>query len=242
MKRLLCALLCVLMIVSLFGCNTVEPASDKYTYRQAISSTPANFNPHDLSADGAFMVLGYTSMGFVGVGMDENKDFIRTYEMADSIEDITAQFNQKEKYGIADGEKNRVWEIKLNQNAKWENGDVINADTYIYSMQQILDIKMKNHRATEFTDGITAIYKAKDYMYSGQYAPVYLNMGESQNTVTDGRAYDVNGNLLYYSLDEIVPVLGCTLTENYEAFPDKFKADGVDYYQLLKNNSVKEHG
>lgn len=243
MKRLLCALLCVLMVVSLFGCNQ-QPQETKatYTYRQAISSTPANFNPHDLSADGAFMVLGYTSMGFVGVGMDENKDFIRTYEMSDSIEDITAQFDQKAKYGIADGEKNRVWEIKLNQNAKWENGDVINADTYIYSMQQILDIKMKNHRATEFTDGITAIYKAKDYMYSGQYAPVYLNMDESQNTVTDGRAYDANGNLLYYSLDEIVPVLGCTLTENYEAFPDKFKADGVDYYQLLKNNSVKEHG
>ena len=149
MKRLLCALLCVLMVVSLFGCNQ-QPQETKatYTYRQAISSTPANFNPHDLSADGAFMVLGYTSMGFVGVGMDENKDFIRTYEMSDSIEDITAQFDQKAKYGIADGEKNRVWEIKLNQNAKWENGDVINADTYIYSMQHILDIKMKNHRAT----------------------------------------------------------------------------------------------
>ncbi len=243
MKRLICALLCVLMVVTLFGCNRQsQEAAATYTYRQAISSTPANFNPHDLSADGAFMVLGYTSMGFVGVGMDENKDFVRTYEMADSIEDITAEFAQKEKYGIAEGEKNRVWQIKLNQNAKWENGDIINADTYLYSMQQVLDAKMKNHRATEFTDGITAIYKAKDYMFNGQRAPVYLNMGESQNSITDGRAYDVNGQALYYSLDEIVPVLGCTLTENYEAFPDKFKANGVDYFELLKNNPTTEYG
>lgn len=243
MKKLICALLCIMMIVSLFGCNKQpQETNDTYTYRQAISSTPANFNPHDLSADGAFMVLGYTSMGFVGVGMDADKDFIRTYEMADSIEDITASFAQKEKYGIADGEKNRVWQIKLNQNAKWENGDIINADTYIYSMQQVLDAKMKNHRATEFTDGITAIYKAKDYMFNGQRAPVYLNMGESQNTVTDGRAYDVNGQPLYYSLDEIVPVLGCTLTENYAAFPEKFQANGVDYFELLKNNTATEYG
>ena len=245
-KRVFCVLLCVLMMVSMVGCKGQKKAenagADTYTYRQAISATPANFNPHDLSADGAFTVLGYTSMGFVGVGMDADKKFIRTYEMADSIEDITAAFDRKEAYGIAEGEKNRVWEIKLNKNAKWENGDIINADTYLYSMQQILDIKMKNHRATEFTDGITAIYKAKDYMYSGQWAPVYLNMGENQNTVTNGRAYDVNGKPLYYSLEETVPVLGCSLTENYEAFPEKFRADGVDYYQLLKNSTEKEHG
>ena len=132
MKKLICALLCIMMLLPLFGCNKqTQETGVTYTYRQAISSTPANFNPHDLSADGAFMVLGYTSMGFVGVGMDENKDFVRTYEMADSIEDITAGFAQKEKYGIADGEKNRVWQIKLNQNAKWENGDIINADTLV---------------------------------------------------------------------------------------------------------------
>ena len=242
MKNKICFLLCLIMVISLFGCGDAKQVEETFTYRQAISATPANFNPHDLSSDLSYIVLSYTSSGLTGVGMDENKNFVRLNEMANYIEDITAEFEQKEKYGITDGEANRVWKISLNPNAKWENGDPINADTYIYSMQQVLAPLMKNYRATEFTDGITAVYRAKDYMYCGEKIPVFSNPGENQTSLSDGKVLDMNGKPLYYSLDEIVPVLGGSLTDTYKNNVDKFQADGVNLYQFLMDNPETEYG
>ena len=46
----------------------------------------------------------------------------------------------------------------------------INADTYIYSMQQQLNPKMLNRRADSYYAGQLTIYNAKNYLYSGKTA------------------------------------------------------------------------
>ena len=77
----------------------------------------------------------YCQMGFVDEAADVKGKFVWAYEMAESITDITGSFGDKGKYGIQDNETGRVWQIKLNKAATWEDGKAINADTYLSSMK-----------------------------------------------------------------------------------------------------------
>ncbi|HCO61994.1 MAG TPA: hypothetical protein DIT49_00565, partial [Clostridiales bacterium] len=50
-----------------------------------------------------------------------------------------------------------MFEIALNPDAKWQDGSVINADSYIYSMKQLLNSKMRNYRANLYISGESAV-------------------------------------------------------------------------------------
>ena len=63
--------------------------------------------------------------------------------------DVTAAVKaaNNNKYGIPESATaGYAYTIKLNPNAKWENGTAINADTYIYSMKELLNPKLMNYR------------------------------------------------------------------------------------------------
>ena len=55
------------------------------------------------------------------------------------------------------------WEFKLRSDLKWQNGDPIKADDFIYTFQQVLDPKLSMKRANYFYGGSTPIKGAKDY-------------------------------------------------------------------------------
>ena len=100
-------------------------------------------------------------------------------EAATSVTDVTAD-NQGDltKYEVTlpegqtaeQTEKGFVFEIKLNPDMKWENGEVINADSYIYSMKALLDPAMKNYRANLYYAGESAVAGGDDYYYAGSTA------------------------------------------------------------------------
>lgn len=132
--------------------------------------------------------------------------------MATSIEDVTAEHRDDlTKYSVAlregdtadTAEKGYVYEIKLNPNAKWENGEAITADDYIYSMQQLLNPKMKNYRANLY--------------YAGESA------------VAGGLAYYNAGSPIY---DVMVPAYGDGETPDYSYDLDKGIADGMVYVNV----------
>ena len=84
-----------------------------------------------------------------------------------------------------------VYEIKLNPDAKWQNGDVINADSYIYSMEKLLNSKMRNYRANLYYAGESAV--AGGAAYFNSEAPIYTDVynwdtGES----VEGETYYIN--------------------------------------------------
>ena len=203
LKRVLVLALAAAMTLSLAACGGKgnDDAGNKedatYTYNVYMEASPTNWNPHTWEMNADNEMMSYIEMGLVDVQIAEDGvNFEWVYEMAEDINDITATYADKEKWGIED-EAGRVWEIKLNKDAKWADGTVINADTYVYSMQQLLSSEMKNYRAGNYVDGDSAILGAAAYFDNDKAGQTkYV-----QATTTDAEKY-------YFSADDACFFLG----------------------------------
>ena len=167
LKKTMALTLAAAMMFSTAACGKEDSVDSGKTYtdNQYMEASPLNWNPHSWETNGDSVISTYCEMGFVDTTIAEDGvNFKWVYEMATAIEDITASFADKEKWGVpADATSQYVYKITLNPDAKWEDGTPINADSYIYSMQQCLDPQMKNYRANSYYDGTIAIYNAKNY-------------------------------------------------------------------------------
>ena len=154
------------------------PTKKEYTYNSYTSSLGSNWNPHTWENSGDSAIAGYLEMPFVTMQILDSKNGIYQwiYEMATEINDVTATHQADlTKYGsklpegvtdVKDVTSGYVYEIKLNPNAKWQNGDIINADSYIYSMEKLLNSKMRNYRANLYYSGESALAGAAGYFNS----------------------------------------------------------------------------
>ena len=178
-------------------------------------------------------VLSYLSMGFVSLSIDDSENGVYqwVYDMATSIEDVTAE-NQADldKYGVtlpegstsADITEGYVYEIKLTPEACWEDGTPINADTYIYSMQQLLDPDMKNYRANLYYAGESAVAGGYEYYYSGATAwKEVVNEYASVDELTvgdDGVYTTADGAVVYVTLGQPIAWLDSESLNDYYAY------------------------
>lgn len=169
---------CLLLsaIICFSGCSQVFGDGDGYTFRTYTSALGSNWNPHTWEGSADSQILGYLSTPLVDISIKDSSKGIYTwvYEMATSITDVTSEHKDDiQKYGailpegknISEVYEGYVFEIKLNENATWQNGDKIDADDYIYSMQQLLSPDMKNYRANLFYSGESAIAGAYGYYF-----------------------------------------------------------------------------
>ncbi len=141
-----------------------DPAT--YTLFESISSTTGlKWAPHTWETSDDSYILNYTSMGFYDLVLNESGDgFTIVDEMAvGPPEDVTQDYVNR--FGIQTGDTARAWRITLNPAACWDNGETINADTYIYSYRELLDGKMMNRRADSLYAGDFSIVGAKEYLY-----------------------------------------------------------------------------
>ena len=205
MKKMLILVIVVCLIVSFavlaVGCKK-NYSTGTYTYTSYSTALATNWNPHTWETNADNEVLYYISSPFVDISIKDSEasEYQWVYEMATDVKDVTAT-NQSDlaKYGskLAAGEsasqitEGYVFEISLNPDAKWENGEAINADDYIYSMQQLLNPQMKNYRANLYIAGESAIAGAFNYYYSGD-AIIYMGVGDlgyasNQEAVDDGK-------------------------------------------------------
>ena len=146
------------------GKDYTDPAH--YTYCESISGTTGmKWAPHTWETADDSYILGYTTTGFYDLVLNATGDgFTVMEEMAvGRPRDVTGEYVGR--FGIAPGETARAWALELNPEACWDNGVPINADTYVYSYQQLLDGKMMNRRADSVYAGEFAIVGAKDYLY-----------------------------------------------------------------------------
>ena len=65
-----------------------------------------------------------------------------------------------------------TWRIALRPEAKWANGDPINADTVMYSFKMLLDPQLTNQMADFLSDYSITIKNAKEYSKQTSDAPV----------------------------------------------------------------------
>lgn len=137
-----------------------------YTLRESISATAGlKWAPHTWETADDRYILDYTTTGFYDLVLNESGDgFTIVDEMAvGPPEDVTKDYVNH--FGIQPNDTARAWKLRLNPAACWDNGEVINADTYLYSYQQLLEGKMMNRRADSLYAGDFSIVGAKDYLY-----------------------------------------------------------------------------
>jgi len=176
LKIYLLLLVAVLLPLPLLSSCNDRRGEGEYTYRTYTTTLGTDWNPHTWQTNYDNSILGYLTSPFVDMAvLDSEKGIYQwVFEMATSIEDVTAD-NQADllKYGSSLPEgvdyskvtSGYVYEIKLNKDAKWENGVPISADDYIYSMKMLLSPEMKNYRANLYISGESALAGAYEYYY-----------------------------------------------------------------------------
>ena len=153
----------------------------QYTFNDYIEETNSmNWNPVSWETNSDSYVLDYLSIGFYDWVLNSNGDgwSIIPEMAADYPVDVTADYVGQ--FGVAEGETGKAWKIALNEAATWEDGTPINADTYIYSYQQLLDPAQLNRRADSLYAGDFQVVGAKEYFYNGQEAlnPIGMTAAE----------------------------------------------------------------
>ncbi|MGN0379131.1 MAG: ABC transporter substrate-binding protein [Butyrivibrio sp.] len=235
-KKILSLALVAAMAASMAtGCGKEKAGNSdnaSYTYNTFIASQAVqSLNPHDWQLNDEASVQMLTQRGLYDIIYSKDQNYEFCNEMAEAApEDVTKDYAGNEKYGVpADAESGYAFKIKLRQDACWDDGTPINADTYVYSMQQMLSPEMANYRATSYTEGKSAIANAREYYYNGQ--PVYTDILDLET----GEYADVEGKDIYTSTTETVAFFGMSLDEAAAQYEGAFVAeDGTDTLAALK--------
>ena len=152
-----------------------------YTFNDSIADTSTlNWNPLSWETHDDDVMLSFLSSGLYEYVLNEAGDSWSVIpEMAAEYPvDVTADYAGK--YGVEAGESGKAWKIALNPDACWEDGTPINADTYIYSYQQLLDPAQLNRRADTMYAGSMPIVGAKAYFNQGgeAFTPLGTDVAE----------------------------------------------------------------
>ncbi len=145
-----------------------------YTYNTYLTLSPSNWNELTYQDNNDTEIMSFIGSSFFGYDFkyDENGEilpgeFAMKYRAATKLEDVTANY-VGDKWGIVEGETAKAWKITLRDDLKWENGDAIKAEDFVYTMQEQLNPLFQNYRADSFYIGATIIVGAQNYAKQGQ--------------------------------------------------------------------------
>ncbi len=153
------------------GGEEVEP--DTYTYNTYSASLGTNWNPHTWEMNADDTILSYQEVPLTDLTIKDSEtgEYQWIFVGATDIKDVTADHQDDlVKFNCAetDATEGYVYEISLREGLVWQDGTPINADTYVYSMQQLLAPEMQNYRANNYYSGESAIAGASEYFFQGQ--------------------------------------------------------------------------
>ena len=244
-SKLVAVSLGFVLVSTLAACGKTYSGDGEYTYRSYSSALATNWNPCTWETNADSGVLSYLEEGLVNLEpSDTTKGIYQwTYDMATSITDITKTSADKlVKYGIfetveeanayidscdASNPGKYVYQIKLRDDLKWQNGDTINADSFVTSMKYLLEPNAKNYRANLYVAGESAIAGGEAYYYQG--STVALDNGtkglvasDEDVELKDGKyVVKSTGGKVYLALDASLTYLsGYTLNDYVSAYGD----------------------
>lgn len=168
MKRILSLALAAVMMLSLAACGSKEdPAPSTSSAGSAAVSTPVQEPVGPKTMRVAENVAPTNLHGLIGVqnadAHIQNMIHANLYQgiPTDGVSILTPVLAEGEPVDVnGDG---TVWNIKVSPNAKWENGEAMNADTFVYSMKMALDPNLLFARANYNADNHIPIKNAVAY-------------------------------------------------------------------------------
>ena len=212
---------------------TETPRADYHTLELSTESMPACWNVHNWQSETDYLISTLLTAPLVSIGLRTGEDGNTAddwiFEMAESVEDVTCFWESASDWGVGETERGRVWRIRLRTDVCWDdvNATPITADSYIYSMQQLLSPEMDNFRAAAFCGGEAELMGADAYRHSG--ADVWVENALPSGGFTyamekwsfdeDGFCFAEDGTPLYFSLRSPLKVWldGNSLEDYYQA-------------------------
>lgn len=227
------------------GEATDAPEADTYTYQDSVSVMATNWNPHTYQtsddaypSDTARIRIGLYDLIFNDElhpveGKEPFTGYVVLPEMAASLPvDVTEQVKAEHpEFGIPeDMTSGYAYTIDLNPDACWEDGTPINADTYVYSMQKLLDPKLLNYRAVDYYGQNFSIAGAEEYANAGRTVDLdnYAMSGYTLEDLTlgeDGQYVSPEGSPMFVGVNfdlSWTAQSGGTLQELVEANGDQY--------------------
>lgn len=226
--------------------NKVQGARNRFTNVGYSSSISHQWNPHTYESSEEGDLFAYITIGLYEFVLNETKDgYDIIPEMAAEMAvDVTDQYVGQ--YGVKEGQKGKVWKVALNQAAKWENGDAITADDYIFSMKALLNSSYKNYRASAFTssDGElfnAAYYNKQDRAGTTDWQPIHDADDEEVVSATEKELYivwDESHPWIEGSVSELLDTLA-SYGGQYETLANAVRAfrNGEEATTRIDNNA-----
>lgn len=175
----------------------------EYTYNTYLSTKPKTWNVHNWESSDESYVQAFCEMGLYDLAFNEKRDgYVVIHELAGAMpKDVTSSISDEEydRYGYSGNlDEGFVWEIALNKDAVWENGEAIKAVDYVESMKRQLDPKMVNFRADSYYGSSLVIANAERYFKQGRstieplYNYINKDTGEMPSVVCKDDKYYIN--------------------------------------------------
>ncbi len=253
--KLMAMLLVAVMMASMFvACNPDGPGKNgktnlghkdpkNYTYNTYLTLSPSNWNELTYQDNNDTEVMGWIGSSFFiyDFKYDENGEIIPgefeiKYSAATKLEDVSAQY-VGDKWGVPADGKGYAYKITLREDLKWENGDPIKAEDFVYTMQEQLNPLFQNYRADSFYTGATTIVNAEGYVKQGQTLFVD-NSSSGKYTIADlkkgadGVYTQPDGKPVFFALTTALAWCSGKTVTDYSAYMD---AEAFAALQKLAN-------
>ncbi len=249
LRSLLAVLLAAVMLLSVVACTKeppVEENQDKnYTYNTYLTLSPSNWNELTYQDNNDTEIMSYIGSSFFGYDFKYDADgkiipgeYQVVYEAATKLEDVSAAY-VGDKWGVPEGGKGYAYKITLRNDLKWQNGDPIKAEDFVYTMKEQLNPDFQNYRADSFYAGALILVNAENYVKQGQTLEAVDNSASGLYTVADLKKGDdgvytqPDGKPIYFALTDPLSWCNGNTVTDYAGYLD---ADAFAALQALAND------
>ncbi len=150
-----------------------HPGVGVHTYQTYTAISPSNWNELTYQDSNDTQIMSYIGSSFFSFDykFDDNGEilpgeFTVNYDAATKLEDVTAKYGAD--WDIDPTETGYIYAITLRDDLKWENGDPIKAEDFVYTMKEQLNPLFQNYRADSYYNSAQSLVGAKAYAKQGQ--------------------------------------------------------------------------
>lgn len=218
--------------------NGVVVFTGDYIWNTTVTTLSTNWNPHTYQTEDDFVPLEYLASDLYTFffndalhpveGLEPYEGYVIVPEMAAALpEDVTLAIKETNpEFDIPEAAENGfAYKIKLNEDAVWDDGTKINAQSYVDSFQRLLDPKLRNSRASDWYGQALSIAGAERYnnqqilKYVDDASIVVSELLEDE----DGNYITAKGEKVFIAVDmNLGWCLGNTLKEYVEVYGEQY--------------------